>query len=79
MVTKIDQLQPPVELQFQRDSDLCCGGFFYQKKAMGGNKNPMIFLCKMWEKRKKMQGNQCCDVFLKQIGTRVSWFFSIRI
>lgn len=52
MVTKIDQLQPPVELQFQRDSLSC--GVFYQKKAIGGNKNPMIFLCKMWEKRKKM-------------------------
>ena len=28
--------------------------FFIKQKAMGGNKNPMIFLCKMWEKRKNM-------------------------
>lgn len=34
VVTKIDQLQPPVELQFQRDP-LSCGGF-YQKEIHGG-------------------------------------------
>ena len=35
VVTKIDQLQPPVELQFQRDSDRLVV-VFYQAKSHGG-------------------------------------------
>lgn len=68
VVTKIDQLQPPVELQFQRDSDLCCGGFFIKKKPWGVTKIRWFSYVRCGKRERKCKETNVVMFFWNRLG-----------